>query len=348
MPRKTIVLHMGGAKVGSTALQASLGQWHGAMTQIGRTLTYWVAEPLGDDSVAFREFSRSDAGNASWSWGECVNSLGVELAQLREPCLHARLSPVWDAMPDGSISVLSNEAWGYQLADASGRQCECDPTLMDVQILIFIRNQIDWIKSAYLQWGLWSGADVGDFIVNIAAAADWRAQERGAWSLGPRAVHLVETSDVCGWFADFVGLPRPELSDAAGRPNMSLGLNALRFLRSSRSLGQSEKEPLAGLVVEWLVKKFELPDVPVGSFLRPDEVALIAERFEGGNAELRASGVVPASALRLRYSPTMYDAEARDRLLNPGDSGGAAYSGFVGGLAEAAVRELSTRSRALH
>jgi hypothetical protein len=59
MRAKFIDLHRGEPEVGSTALQRSLGQLHGAMNPIWRAQQCWLAERLGDP-VASRRFTRSD------------------------------------------------------------------------------------------------------------------------------------------------------------------------------------------------------------------------------------------------------------------------------------------------
>jgi len=174
-PRK-IILHIGGPKCGSSALQAALSETPRLRSTLGPDLSYIAARPSGTkwrvlQGRALRiATKRSVHSYVSWpNLGPQNNVAPVFVA----------LDSVWRASWRSTIPVLSNESWVGQANTFENRlphwfiPADGAP-IIDVQA--YARPPLDWLNSAYWQWGVWTGRSFDSWLQNIKMSYQLGAQ----------------------------------------------------------------------------------------------------------------------------------------------------------------------------
>ena len=68
--------------------------------------------------------------------------------------------------------VLSNESWGPH-PDYFQDDCIFSHPGFDVSLISFVRPQVEWMNSAWWQWGAWTNAPIWRWINNNRPKADW-------------------------------------------------------------------------------------------------------------------------------------------------------------------------------
>ena len=179
---RRLILHVGGPKCGSSALQAALSATPELSAKTGSDLDYVGARPSGKrwtlqrGSALQKAAQRLVHGYVSWP----------NLGRQDDPApVFAALDRVWRGAKRGAATpVLSNEGWIGQ-ADSFAEHLPhwFDPDKgAPIEVLGFARPPIDWLNSAYWQWGVWSGRSFQGWLENVvlpyrlgSSFARWKA-----------------------------------------------------------------------------------------------------------------------------------------------------------------------------
>jgi len=224
---RSIILHVGAPKCGSSALQAALSEAPRLTTKAGETLAYTGLRARSDDwSLLSGRMLRSAArrsvhGYVSWPSTTAEN----------ETALFSALDHV-RRKAGRAVPVVSNEGWIGQ-ADAFAEALPhwfTQDAGAPVEICAFVRPPIDWLNAAYWQWGVWSGRPFQAWVERTempyslgAMLTRWAALPNTRLRLGFSGDVLAEFEETEG-----VALPRP------AQRNVSLPPAMLGFLMRNR------------------------------------------------------------------------------------------------------------------
>lgn len=149
--KKPLVLHIGAGKCGSSSLQASLSAQpvlHGAD---GRTYEYFAI--IGGGKVLRGNDITANARSSIHSYTSSIDLGAPQNAAHIAQGLKTIL-----AFEGENIPLLSNEGWvnrpkvfAEEIIPHLGR--------CDIRAILYIRPPLDWLNSAWWQWGAWTGLD---------------------------------------------------------------------------------------------------------------------------------------------------------------------------------------------
>jgi hypothetical protein len=150
---KRIILHIGGVKCGSSTIQKTL-TFNPTLSYSGDTpgpIHYWLLiNGVATKSPHVDTLPRG----ADYLSSNYFPSTGPD-----QPCIHLALSDLVNKMEDGEVAILSSEDYGHQIvgiAESAEVICNClARNDLEIIAVLFIRNPISLIESAYYQWGVW-------------------------------------------------------------------------------------------------------------------------------------------------------------------------------------------------
>lgn len=235
-----LLIHAGAPKCGSSSLQLSLSQRPLFATKDGQKYSYCAilqeGEVVSGNGLAKRAaaspFGYMSSPNVSDSrWTASVSRIAHQLRRIRE---------------EEGIPILSSEGWCNRakelketglIAKAGG----------GAHVIIFVRPPVDWLNSAWWQWGAWSGADIRRFLVTNINAVRWHVHAE-AWSRveGVECVslRLAERNSVNTFF-EIANSSPPDCAIAnGGVPPAFFG-----FLQRNRAYRESAHSPQVEFVV---------------------------------------------------------------------------------------------------
>lgn len=235
-----LIIHAGAPKCGSSALQTALSRRPDFTAKDGTRYAYCTLTPSGE-VVAGEEVQRRAARSPFGYSASCNHpaeeedsafaAAGDALACLRE----AR-----------GVPILSSEGWAYQaerfresgLVAAAGG---------GAHVILFVRPPVEWINSAWWQWGVWSAPDVERFLCRALNQTRWHTHA-AAWAQveGVARVTLrLAGDDVVGRFFRLLSAPAPR----AGRENSGIPPALLSFLLRNRSYRAGAHSPQVEFIV---------------------------------------------------------------------------------------------------
>ena len=218
----SIVFHIGAPKCGSSALQSALTrQPRFESKALGSAEYYYIDRHWQLSSVSDKQISPSghiqSAGFVQTHLPSTSDVAGIAL-QLNEIC------------QQGISPVLSSEAWLNSAGFFNSGLIEQLDT--EVEILLWVRPQVEFMNSSWWQWGAWvPGIDFDQWCDHHLRKCQWgRKMQR--WQERYKHVYRVRLAggDVVGDFSSIYGVTSLE-----GQPhNLSLDGRILRFLQNNR------------------------------------------------------------------------------------------------------------------
>lgn len=220
------VLHVGGPKCGSSSLQSVLSSAPDLLGADGQRYAYLCLEESG--AVTRGQTLRTKARSSVFGYLSSADIAPGADARARFATLGPEISRL---SAQGVVPVLSSEGWinrgslfrNQQLLERAG---------MTAHVVIFVRPPLDWLNSAWWQWGAWVDVSVERWIAVNTPAAQW-AWMINLWKSLPGVAKVsirLTHSDVVGQFFDLLGLP----GGAPQRLNTGLSPDLLYFLRRNR------------------------------------------------------------------------------------------------------------------
>ncbi len=218
------IIHVGMPKCGSSALQIALSN-HLLSGSYSYTVIRENAEVLNGELV--KRLAKTSATGyvpsvsarkiADWKsrqWQECRNAI-AKIADL------------------GDIPVFSNEAWGNQFSQFT--QLDILRRLgLKADVVMYVRPQVQWLNSAWWQWGAWTGQSFDSWFKSSILKADWFNVYQ-EWLAVPGVDNVTVRllpNDVVSDFNQL--LEQPEASTS--RANASLPAYLLRFFQQHEEL----------------------------------------------------------------------------------------------------------------
>ena len=256
--RPSMVLHVGAPKCGSSALQTALSRQPVLRAPDGTRFRYVVADTRGTGrsggdpviltGTALRLVARARAAGyaVTPSIPADPGEAGAYWAALRQACDKVRSR--------GAVPILSHESWFSRSVDFRRHMLAGMDKPADV--VGFVRPPLEWVNSAWWQWGIWGRAEMDRWLDRITSAPGL-AQAFEDWAAEPAAnLRLLPSkANVIAGFANLYGLPL----DTSVRANTRSSAALTGFLVRNRRFRVSPHAP----GVEFIVARWcDLPKGP--------------------------------------------------------------------------------------
>lgn len=164
-----LVLHVGAPKCGSSSIQAALSKQPVFRSLKEHKLTYCALQGgswLGPAKIRLGAkigFAGYVASHGLHKYGDTAD--GATILKHHAPRISRMLSK-------GETPILSSEGWLPQapVFTASGILADLPaPT----HVIMFLRPPLDWLNSAWWQWGIWQEPDIYTFLEKNTDRAAW-------------------------------------------------------------------------------------------------------------------------------------------------------------------------------
>lgn len=227
MPKQdwNLVLHIGAGKCGSSSLQHAFSM---VPDFSGKDRTYrYCAFDAGGNLLSGQKLTTRAQTN-SFGYVTCPTVPPLEnLSAFRKAA--RRLDGM---ISSGHTPILSNEGWIYAAPDFANSALFSGSGLRPL-VTAFVRPPLDWLNSAWWQWGAWTGATLERWLDVAWHRADW-GRHLTAWS-GVVGVEKVSAQilgeDVVSQFHDSLDSHPPQ---STARYNTALPEGVLRFYQRNR------------------------------------------------------------------------------------------------------------------
>lgn len=280
------MLHIGGAKCGSTSIQTFLT--NNPLLESRESVPYRYAVINPDFSVTFPE-PNQNLGSVICPH---LSSVPIPVSHERWSRFNDAISEILRACDNKYVPILSSEAWAewfiyFKLANT----LKLFPDTIFESIL-FVRPQIDWFNSAWWQWGVWSDLKITDWILNYSTnTCDWYSIAKGWSELAINSkVYVYETSNrrhytgnVLHTLMDHIDVSFEDLSLDRYSANVTPPLSLINFFQRHRNL----RSDMHDVSIENLLKeRVHFSGKRPGNVLSLDHKRYILKRYTNGNREL--------------------------------------------------------------
>jgi hypothetical protein len=289
------LLHIGGPKCGSSALQTALSEKPVLKTATGNTVAY--AAVRRDGTVATGERLRWLAAQGKHGY---VSSTFVRLGETERSAAQAALA----RLAADSV-ILSDENW---LKNPALIRDSLLPALPGpVRALVYVRPQVEWINAAWWQWGVWQSARFEDWVQSAISRWRWAASIRSFMEgsgIDRIAIRLLPRDIV----ADFMAIENIAPGSIPTGKAINRGLSAPLLRLLLRNRGELRPGPHASGIDFVLSRHVDLGGRPPWVLDR-DTVARIIDECREDNIAL-CSMLDPASAEAMSNDLRWWSADA--------------------------------------
>lgn len=225
MADKTITLHIGASKCGSSALQAALSAAPTILKTDGSEVNYAAFEPRKSKILDKKELYESRGLHGYKSSPSAGAILKSNLDSLRKEIL---------SYP--TELVFSSEGWLFEPTQWENLLLELN---VNAKVVVYVRPQVPVLNSAWWQWGAWSNEEFDDWMSHRLQASLWGKRVK-RWAamkgVSDLIVRPVPSDIVSDFYSAILDAPAPT---NGGRPNPSLPATVLRLFQRNRSLRPS-------------------------------------------------------------------------------------------------------------
>jgi len=271
------VLHIGAGKCGSSALQTMLGQ-HPVLGDTQGIKTHYVAIKK-DGALLHGEALSHQAKALPWGYMASVNA--SLLAELPDAQIKKLSGDVRAISGDVDRLLLSNEGW---INDCKIFQ---ESNLLDrlgfnTSIVAYVRPPVEWLNSAWWQWGAWSGVPFERWLDYELLRVRWFDLIEpwlGLKNVDKVIVRLLP-SDVISDFCDVINVPRLP----SERRNRGLPGTLLRIYQRHRELRKTPHDSAGDFV--FAEHLGHLSNDPTPWVMGPYRIRKILAETKGSNLRL--------------------------------------------------------------
>lgn len=230
---KKIILHIGAGKCGSSALQAYLSRVPVLRPVSGEILKYGA---LGINGFIATGGSVTEKANSSiFQYSSSVLLTNTSDTHFDEN-FRQSIKKI-----NADILVLSCEGWLGQSKVAQDK-LKC-LTEYEVEVLVYVRPPVDWLNSAWWQWGAWNGVQFDQWFSKSLPSTFW-SRYIDAWKQIDFVDNIVIRNlpaDVTQDFHEIYAVPPSTQKEE--RSNASLPGSVLRIFQQCSDLRPTAHEP---------------------------------------------------------------------------------------------------------
>jgi hypothetical protein len=220
---------------------------------------------------------------AASPYGYCASHDGSSLSAYTETqkrdaqALIRRLTQEFDTV------VLSCESWGGS-PETFSDDCLFADIDIDVRVVAYIRPQVEWMNSAWWQWGAWSDVPLLQWVEKNRAKAKW-SRVLHEWRSKAWVQHVdlrILDEDIVQDFASYLGAYSASVQALA---NQGLPDVILRLFQRNRGLRQNAHSS----AIEFILSRqmhFAQSYMPTPWVLRPKLIAQLLAYYSDDNARL--------------------------------------------------------------
>lgn len=224
MADRTITLHIGASKCGSSALQSALTAYPTVYNHNGQELNYAVVNTKS--KVLDKYHVSCGVGPHGYKASPSAEQiLRLDLGSLRKQILHYPTE-----------LILSSEGWLFEPKRWEKLLKELG---VDAKVIVYVRPQVPVLNSAWWQWGAWSDEEFDGWMANRLKASLWGERVK-RWAsikgISDLIVRPVPSDIVKDFYSTVLNAVEPE---NVSRPNTSLPATVLRLFQRNRSLRPS-------------------------------------------------------------------------------------------------------------
>jgi len=233
------VLHIGLGKCGSSALQQALSQ---KPVLKSKNIKYKNVKYISIDRHGHlyvgEKLRKKSANSVSEYSVSCHTQDIAKLSKESFATLRKRLINI--SNNNNTLIVMSCEAWAQQI-NIFEKHSILKKLRMNAKAICYVRNPVEWINSAWWQWGAWSENDLDTFIEHtlVNNVEKWY-ENIIAWKqlLGDENVTVkILPKDIVSDFYNFIDIDTTKYEE--NRNNTSLPGEILRFYQKHRELRRS-------------------------------------------------------------------------------------------------------------
>ena len=284
-----VVLHSGGPKCGSSALQTFLTQNPKMKTISGQKVEYWAVRSRKNLKNQISFFPVNEPKFSGGIKYVESRSLGEEF---KVRCLHEIFRDFVSeySQKEKKIFVFSSESWAMRFQDADRAGCGCEVNFRILNYLS-VRPQIDMLIPAYLQWAVWTDTPTLDKAFQILQeVADWGKQIENAAKLGVDISIVRYTKDIIEDFCSAFEIDRDSIQrPIKKRVNGSLPLEVIALMLRNRELRPGPHKSEMDFIVEDILDSSDFKSEGVSLRVEPKLVKEIEVHFQESNLKLMDS-----------------------------------------------------------
>ncbi len=261
-----LIIHAGAPKCGSSSLQSTLSRQPRFAARDGRRYAYCSILDGGDvvhgaalsRRAAASPFGYSSSANiVDADWTASVDSVSQTLQDIRA---------------EHGTPILSSEGW-VSRAEAFATSGLIEKAGGRAHVVIFVRPPVDWLNSAWWQWGAWTGRPLRRYVEVNLGSVRWHAHAK-AWARVPgveRVTLRLAERNVVPVFYDMLDAapPAPVMSNSGVPPAF------LAFMKRNRRYREGPHTPQVEFVV---ARHLDCGGVRAPWVLSAEEIALVFAR----------------------------------------------------------------------
>ncbi|WP_424990038.1 hypothetical protein [Fluviibacterium sp. S390] len=293
--KEDIVLHIGAPKCGSSSLQATLSQQPDFQSRTGQRFSYVAAHHRGG-LIAGDDITK-DARKSVFGYTSSPDASPNQ----PNPWMEQMPGHLRKIVEDGRTPILSAEGWinrAKQFAEARFLEKEN----LSAHAVVFVRPPVEWLNSAWWQWGVWSDISLDRFVRGNIDTARWNWLVH-AWSQVPgveRVTVRLASSDAVSSFYDILDAEPPALANS----NSGIPTSLLYFMTRNREFRENAHTPQ----VEFIAARQLNWKEPTPWVLREDLVAYALHHLYPANRNLMGR-MSPADRTAVDKDPKWWDYE---------------------------------------
>lgn len=229
-----LVLHVGAAKCGSSALQTALSLNSDLDHQSGKKVVYAALTDKGQVISKFDLRRRAVSTVADY----VASPSSYVLTQMSQSVQATAVKNLNRMLDEYDLVILSHESWFYTV-DALGGLDLFSNLKAEVEILGFVRPQTQVLNSAWWQWGAWTDVPIDTWISRHSLPSlNWGhfAQKWKDLDWVDEVTLIPLKGDIVERFCAHLDIQCPDTKPS----NASLGSDALRLFQRNRELRPTE------------------------------------------------------------------------------------------------------------
>lgn len=222
-----LILHIGAPKCGSSSLQSALSRTPNFQGRAGESYCYACLKPTGGLLQGKALTRRAMASPYMYA-----ASPNVHTEVLAQANLARNADAIAALRATGKTVILSSEGWITRTS-----QFEATDFIRkaggNAHVVVYLRPSLDWLNSAWWQWGVWGKRDVARFSTVNTSAVRWPARLQ-AWEQSPGVSRLtvrLASSDTVANFYELLNADVPQMKNA----NSGVPPAFLHFLLRNRA-----------------------------------------------------------------------------------------------------------------
>lgn len=223
-----LYIHIGFGKCGSSAIQGYFTQNPVVRKKTKGNIYYAVIN--GQGNVVFGNDIKS-LPKTPFGYQSSVSL--HHIVKRTDDSIKKKLAEIFDNINEEDDLLLSNEGWCNEYDLASDLMLLL-PSNIAVQVIAIVRPPVEWINSAWWQWGAWSDVSFERWVKkNISIVKDWTTVvEKWSRKLNSEKIILPLTSNIITDFSELLEL----VELPSSKSNSSLPEELLRVFQRNRSL----------------------------------------------------------------------------------------------------------------